>query len=58
LKNGENSPLKKPLVTSLIFILKFEKNWIKFIVISKIELKCFEINLMLDVFKVEIIKIT
>ncbi len=40
---------KKPLVTSLIFILDFQKNWIRFM-ISKIELKCFQIKLMLEMF--------
>ncbi len=41
---------KKPLVTSLIFILNFQKNWIRFMMISKIELKRFQINLMLELF--------
>ncbi len=36
---------KEPLVTSLIFILNFQKHWIRFMMISKIELKCFQINL-------------
>jgi hypothetical protein len=35
---------KKSLVTSLIFIL----NWIRFMMISKIEIRCFQINLMLE----------
>jgi hypothetical protein len=42
--------IKKNLVTSLIFILRFEKHWIRFMMISKIELKCFQINLMLELF--------
>jgi hypothetical protein len=37
-------------ITSLIFISKFQKNWIRFIVISKIEFKSFQINLMLEFF--------
>jgi hypothetical protein len=41
---------KKPLFTSLIFILKFQINWIRFMMISKIELKCFQINLILEIF--------
>jgi hypothetical protein len=41
---------KKPLDTSLIYPLKFQKYWIRFMIISKIELKCFEINLMLELF--------
>jgi len=36
--------------TSLIFILKFQKNWIRFIMISKVELKSFQISLMLELF--------
>ncbi len=36
---------KKPLITSLIFILFYK--WIRFIMISKIQLKSFQINLML-----------
>jgi hypothetical protein len=42
--------IKKNSVTSLIFILKFQKNWIKVIMISKIKLKIFQINLMLELF--------
>jgi len=38
------------MVTSLIFILKFQKHWIGFMMISKIELKRFQINLMLELF--------
>jgi hypothetical protein len=30
--------------------LKFQINWIRFMMISKIELKCFQINLMLEFF--------
>jgi len=41
---------KKPLVASLIFILKFQKHWIRVMMISNIELKCFKINLMLELF--------
>jgi hypothetical protein len=51
---------KEPLVTSLIFILKFQKNWIRFMMISDIELKCFKINLMLDLFmcfRLELLKL-
>ncbi len=50
LQNGGNVPLKKHLVTSLIIILVFQKNWIRFMMISKIELKCFQINLVLELF--------
>jgi hypothetical protein len=50
LQNGGNSPPKKPLVTSLVFVLNFQKNWIRFMMISKIEIKCFQINLMLKLF--------
>jgi hypothetical protein len=35
---------------SLIIILKFQKNWIRFIMISNIECKSFQINLMLELF--------
>jgi len=38
------------LVTSLIFILKFQRKWIRFIMIWKIKLKIFQINLMLKLF--------
>ncbi len=41
---------KKISIISLIFISKFQKNWIRFIVISKIEFKNFQINLMLEIF--------
>ncbi len=41
---------KNPLATSLIFILKFQKHWIRFMMISKLELKYFQINLMLQLF--------
>jgi len=41
---------RKPLVTSLIFISKCQKNWIRFTMILKIEFKCFQINLMLELF--------
>jgi len=51
LQNGGNSPQKKNSFTSLINIyFLFSKNWIKFIMISKIELKSFQINLMLELF--------
>jgi hypothetical protein len=30
---------KEPLVTSLLFILNFQKHWIRFTMISKIKLK-------------------
>jgi hypothetical protein len=50
LQNGGNSPQKKPLAKSLIFILKFQKHWIWFIVFSKIELKFLQINLTLELF--------
>jgi hypothetical protein len=50
LQNDENSPTKKPLVTSLTFIVNFQKNWIRFMMISKIEIKGFQINLMLELF--------
>jgi hypothetical protein len=40
----------KPLVTSSIFIFKFQKYWIRFMMILKIELKCIQTNLMLDLF--------
>jgi hypothetical protein len=41
-----------PLVTSLIFIVKFQKNWIRFITISNIELNFFQTYLMLELFSV------
>jgi hypothetical protein len=41
---------KKLLVTSLVFILNFQKNWIRFMMIPKIEVKCFQINLRLELF--------
>jgi hypothetical protein len=41
---------KKLLVTSLVFILNFQKNWIRFMTIPKIEVKCFQINLRLELF--------
>jgi hypothetical protein len=41
---------KKNLVASLIFIFKIEFFWIRFIMISKIKLKIFKINLMLELF--------
>jgi len=53
LQIGGNSPKKKkkkPLVTSLIFILKFQKHWIGLMMISNFDLKCFQINLMLGIF--------
>jgi hypothetical protein len=33
-----------------MFILKFQKNWIKVTMISNIKLKSFQINLMLELF--------
>jgi hypothetical protein len=51
---------KKNSVTSLIFILNFQQNWIRFIMISKIILKSFQINLLFEffyVFNIGIIKI-
>jgi hypothetical protein len=50
LQNGGNSLPKKHLVTSFIFILKFQKHWIRFMMISNIELKFFQLNLMLEFF--------
>jgi hypothetical protein len=50
LQNVWNSPQKKHVVISLIFISKIQKNWIRFMVISKIELKLFQINLMFKFF--------
>jgi hypothetical protein len=41
---------KKKSITLLIFILDFQKNWIRFIMILKIKLKIFQINLMLEFF--------
>ncbi len=41
---------KFSIIISLIFILKFQKIWIRFIMISKIKLKNFQINLMLELF--------
>ncbi len=41
---------KKPSITSLIFILDFQKKLIRYIVISNIELKSFQINLILELF--------
>ncbi len=46
----ENSPQRKPLVTSLVYIFILKNHWIKFMMISKIDLKCFQINFMLNVF--------
>jgi hypothetical protein len=40
----------KKSITLLIFILNFQKNWIRFIVISKIRLKSLKINLMFKIF--------
>jgi hypothetical protein len=51
---------KKNSFTSLIFILNFQKNWIKFAMISNIKFKSFQIDLMLrffNVFNVGIIRI-
>jgi hypothetical protein len=48
LQNGGNSPWEKTSITSLIFILKFQKNWIRYIMMSNIELQSFQINLMLE----------
>jgi hypothetical protein len=50
LQNGGNSQQEKPLVASLIFILNYHKNWIMFMMISNIEFKRFQINLMLEFF--------
>jgi hypothetical protein len=50
LQNGGNSPSKKHSITSLIHILNFQKNWIRFIMISNVELKKFQINFMLKLF--------
>jgi hypothetical protein len=33
-----------------IFVLNFQENWIRSVMISKIELICFQINLMLELF--------
>jgi hypothetical protein len=41
---------QKKSVASLIFVLNFQKTWIRFIMISKIKLKIFQINLMLELF--------
>jgi hypothetical protein len=51
---------KKQSVTSLIFIVNFQKTWIQFIAISKIKINFFQINLMLEffLFNVGIIRIT
>jgi hypothetical protein len=38
------------IVTSLIFIINAQKNWIEFIMISKMKLKSFQINLILKLF--------
>ncbi len=51
---------KQNSVTSLIFILDFQKNWIQFIMISKIKLKIFSNKFAVGifyVFKVGIIRI-
>jgi hypothetical protein len=50
LQNGKISPNQNLLVMSLIFILNFQKNWIRFMMISTIELKSFQINLVLELF--------
>jgi hypothetical protein len=50
----------KKSITSLIFILNFQKKGIRFIMISKIKLKIFQINFMFKsfyVFNVRIIRI-
>ncbi len=41
---------KKNSITSLIFNLNFQKNWIWLIIILKIKIKKFQINLMLELF--------
>jgi hypothetical protein len=46
----KNSPQKKHSITSLIINFNFQKKKIRLIMISKIELKNFQINLMLEVF--------
>jgi hypothetical protein len=50
LQNGGNSPQKKTFgyIISIYFI--FSKKWLRFMMISMIELKCFQINLTLDFF--------
>ncbi len=40
----------KTFGTWLTFILNFQKNWIRFMMISNIELKWFQIDLMLELF--------
>jgi hypothetical protein len=47
---GGNSPHNKNSVTPLIFILNFQKNWIKSIMVSMIKLKSFQVHLMLELF--------
>jgi hypothetical protein len=49
LQNGGNSPPKEKLITSM-FILIFSKKLDKFMMISKIELKNFQIYFMLTLF--------
>ncbi len=60
LQNGGNLPPKNKSITSLIFISIVSKKLDKFIVISKIELKNFQIYFMLEmfVFKIQIIRTT
>jgi hypothetical protein len=41
---------KKNSITLIIFILNFQKNWIRFIMISNIKLKSFQIILLLELF--------
>jgi hypothetical protein len=55
LQNGGNSPWEKTSITSLIFILKFQKNWIRYIMMSNIELQSFQINLMLELLELLLI---
>jgi hypothetical protein len=49
LQNGENSA-KKNFGYIINIYFKYSKNWIRFIIISKFKLKCFQINLMLKLF--------
>jgi hypothetical protein len=50
LQNDENSPKKKPFDYIINIYFKFQKNWIKFMMISEIEFNCFQTNFMLELF--------
>jgi hypothetical protein len=47
----------KKIVTSLIFILNVPKTWLKFIKNSKIKLKIFHLNLIIELFMCLMLKL-